>query len=257
LTVLGEAESAVASLPGFPALNKTMMAFRFFFAERAEVRSQSRTQALRCAMLCGALACVALDGALERFVYDEPQSRHLGLIEGVTYGDSGDGRVRQSIETALALLSEGMANGKTIAAQARDRLSDQLEAPRANVIAEHFMRETNAQHLYSVAKELEEWAFSPMSQEGPALSIEARTILGVFADFVVVKRTALPLAGAGATLRDSPTDHEDVAVKKQAIRLRKWQKNHDNIHCCDVDSFLRGADLNPRQSACMRRLTQT
>lgn len=211
LKVLGEAKSAVASLPGFPAFNKTMMAFRFF-AERAEVRPQYRTQALRCAMLCGALACVALDGALERFVYDEPQSRHQGLLEGVTYGDSGDGRIRQSIETALALLAEGMANGKTIAAQARDRLSDQLEALRADVIAEHFMRETNAQHLYSVAKELEEWAFSQKPQEGPTLSIEARTILGVFADFVVVTRTALPLSGTSATSRDSAAGHEEVAA---------------------------------------------
>lgn len=199
LKVLGEAKSAVASLPGFPAFNKTMMAFRFF-AERAEVRPQFQAQALRCAMLCSALACVALDAALERFVYDEPQSRHVGLLEGVTYGDAGDGRVRQSIETALGLLAEGMANGKAIAAQARERLSDQLKAIRADVIAEHFMRETNAQHLYPVAKELEEWAFSERPLEQPVLSIEARTILGVFADFVVVKRTALPLWGASATV---------------------------------------------------------
>ncbi|AXW61573.1 hypothetical protein CJO94_05990 [Ralstonia solanacearum] len=225
LKVLGEAKSAVASLPSFPAFNKTMLAFRFF-AERAEVRPQFRAQALRCAMLCGALACVALDAALERFVYDEPQSRHIGLLEGVTYGDAGDGRVRQSIETALGLLAEGMANGKAIAAQARDHLSDRLEAIRADVIAEHFMRETNAQHLYLVAKELEEWAFSQKPLELPVFSVEARTILGVFADFVMVKRTALPLSGANpsthsntlpsAGVEDSGTTGQTVATAEES-----------------------------------------
>ena len=192
LRVLGEAKSAVASLSGFPAFNKIMISFRFF-AERAEVRMQHREVAVRCALMTSGLACIALDSALERFVFENGDGRFDGLVEGVTYGDTGDGRVKMSIDMALSALSEGMQNGKAIAAQARAQLSKRLSEVRADVIAEHFMREHNAQHLFCVGKELDEAAHAiPLANSGP-LSLEARAILGVFADFVGVKRSALPI----------------------------------------------------------------
>lgn len=195
LRMLADAKSAVASRSGFPAFNKAMFVFRFF-AERAEVRVQHREQAIRCALLTSGLACIALDSALERFVYDNKEKRFSGLLEGVTYGDAGDGRARENIDTALAVLSEGIPNGKTISAQAREQLNRRLSEIRADVVAEYFMREHNAQHLFPVAKELDDVAHSNGSMETWRLSLEARSILGVFADFVGVKRSALPVGSA-------------------------------------------------------------
>ena len=190
--VLEDAKSAVASLNGFSAFNRTMIAFRFF-SERAEVRMQHKDIAVRCALLSAALACVAIDGALERYVFEEAESRYQGLEDGVMFGDSGDGRAKKSLESALVAISEGMENGRAIAAKAKDHLHMRLEALRADVIAEHFTRENNAQHLFTVAKELEETAHSKKPIEGCELSLEARSTLGVFADFTGVKRSVLPI----------------------------------------------------------------
>ena len=189
LRVLGDAKSAVASLPGFQAFNKTMFAFKFF-AERAEVRMQNRDIAVRCALLTAGLACIALDAALARFVFEDADRRLQGLIEGVHYGDAGDGRARKNLENAVSVLSEGMENGRAIAAKARANLDTRLGALRADVIGEHFMREHNAQHLFGAGKELDEAAHSI---EPRILPLEVRAILGVFADFVGVKRTTLPI----------------------------------------------------------------
>ncbi|MDE2076993.1 MAG: hypothetical protein KGI91_07960 [Burkholderiales bacterium] len=192
LRILGDAKSAVASLPGFPAFNRAMFAFRFF-GERVEVRVQHREVALRCALLSAGIACVALDIGLERFVFSDVDTRHEGLINGVIFGDSGDGRIQASIQTALEALSEGMQNGKAIAAQARQQLERRLKGVRAEVIAEYFMREQHAQHLFSAARELEAAAHTSGDPKRFVMSLETRSILGVFADFIGVKRSSLPI----------------------------------------------------------------
>ncbi|RRR99926.1 hypothetical protein EIP75_23515 [Aquabacterium soli] len=193
ISVVSEAKSAVASVGGFPAFNKAMLAFRFF-ASRAEVRTQHRDIAVRCALLTAGLACIALDSALEKFVFEEGERRYAGIVEGVTYGDGGDGRMRQSIDVALAALAEGMQNGRAIAAQAREQLTKRLAGVRADIVAEHFAREHNAQHLFPVAKEFDDYAHDVTPLSNRTLSIEARAILGVFADFCGVSRTVLPIA---------------------------------------------------------------
>ncbi|MDO8714453.1 MAG: hypothetical protein Q7K13_08255 [Polynucleobacter sp.] len=192
LRIIGEAKSAVACMGGFPAFNRAMFAFRFF-GERAEVRLQHRDIALRCALQAAALACISLDAGLERVVFEDGERRYSSIIDGINYGDDGDNRVLASIQSALAVLTEGLPNGRTVAAQAQDYFDQKIAGIRADIIAEHFSREHNAQHLFSVAKELDEAAHEHiLSNTG--LSVEARTVLGVFADFVGVKRTVLPMA---------------------------------------------------------------
>ena len=190
LKILGDAKSAVASMAGFPAFNRAMFAFRFF-GERVEVRVQHREAALRCSLLTAALACVALDAGLERFVFGDVDQRFNGIIDGVLYGDSGDGKVRTSIFSALEVVAEGLPNGKAIAAQAQDQFNQRLQDVRADIIAEFFMREHNAQHLFNVARELEFAAHTSGDPTRFQLSLEAKSILGVFADFSGIKRFAI------------------------------------------------------------------
>lgn len=193
LRVLGEAKSAVASLPGFPAFNRAMAAFKFF-AERVEVRVQYREAALRCALLSAGIACIALEGGLERFVFSDVEQRRRGLQNGVLFGDSGDGRSQASIQIALEAISESMQNGRAIAAQARQQLERRLEGVRSEVISEYFMREHNAQHLFAAARELEAAAHTAGDPKSFQMSIETRSILGIFSDFAGVKRASLPVA---------------------------------------------------------------
>lgn len=217
LRVLADAKSAVASLNGFPAFNKAMFAFRFF-SERAEVRTQNREQAIRCALLTAAISCIALDSAIEGLTFEDVNKKYQGLMNGVTYGDSGDGRVKQSFDMALSALAEGMQNGKAISAQARQNFDKRLSQIRAEIIAEYFSREHNAIPLFVVARELDEAAHSKESLENISLSIEARSILGVFADFIGVKRSTLPIGSAPIIVEtsspDEPTKQKDKGPER-------------------------------------------
>lgn len=212
LRIIGEAKSAVACMGGFPAFNRAMFAFRFF-AERAEVRLQHRDIALRCALQAAALACIALDAGLERTVFEEGDRRFASVIDGINYGDDGDGRVLSSVKSAMSVLTEGLPNGRTIAAQAQQHFEQKISGLRADIVAEHFAREHNAQHLFAVAKELDE-AAHVRAWNSSELSLEARSVLGVFADFVGVKRTVLPIASQAVS---QPAKVTPVASATPAI----------------------------------------
>jgi hypothetical protein len=210
LKQISDAKSAVVSLPGYPAFNKAIRSFRFF-AERAQTRPQHKEQALRGAYLSAALACIALDTALERVVYEDQTSRYVAIAAGVTYGDAGDAKVQNSIATVLSVLAEGMENGRVVARQAKDALDKMLETVRADIIAEHFSKEHNAGVLFAVAKELDDRAHSSDRSKIQALSTEAKSVLGVFADFVQAKRAALlnggtPEMPAVPTVKPAPEE---------------------------------------------------
>lgn len=147
LKQIAVAKSAVVSLAPYPAFNKAISSFRFF-AERAATRPQHREQALRGAFLSAALACMALDAALEKLAFEEPSTRHRLLYSGVTYGDGGDNRVQSSIDTVLAVISKGMRT----AGRLPDRPATRLKgcspkcAPRSSPSSS---RKSRTQHIFS------------------------------------------------------------------------------------------------------------
>ena len=217
---ISDAKSALISLQGYPAFNKAIAEFSFF-AERVETRPHHREQALRGAYLTAALACIALDSALERVVYDDQISRYQAIADGVTYGDAGDASVQRSIETVLDVITEGMENGRVISRQAQDALNKMFEKVRADIIAEHFTKERNASVLVPVAKELDDRAHRINPIEIQTLSPEAKSILGLYADFVQAKRGMLLNGGLSEGVREvqAKRDTEASEAKGESKRI--------------------------------------
>ena len=187
---LADVKSAVVSKEGYAAFNKAMAAFKFF-GERLETRPLHREQALRCSYLTGALACIALDGALERSLYKDRREKYREIAEGVTYGYAADARVRNGIDTVLDVIANGVENGSVVVRQIKDALEAMFGSVRADIVAEYFCRENNASVLFNVARELDDCAYAADWREGGLLSPEAKSVLGVLADFVEVRRTVL------------------------------------------------------------------
>ena len=190
LGCLADAKSALVSLNGYPAFNKAISSFQFF-ADRVGTRPKHKQQAVRSAYVTAGLACIALDSALEQTLYENPSRRYEAIANGVTYGDAGDAKVQNSIDTVLDVISSSMDNGRVISRQAKDSLDELFKNVRADIIAEYFSCEHNAASLFSVAKELDDRAHCADNKQVQVLSAEAKSVLGVFADFVQVKRGVL------------------------------------------------------------------
>lgn len=185
---LEDAKSSLISLNSFQSFNRIMMSFQFF-AERAEVRPQQWEIATRLSVFTASLACIALDASLEPFVFEGSQLRHKGIMQGVTYGDSGDEATTDRINKVLQLISENMENGRTLSLSIENRINTKFSEVRADIIAEYFARELHSQHLFLTARQLESLAHARSLNNADGLSIEARSILGVFADFTGVNRS--------------------------------------------------------------------
>ena len=190
LRQIEDAKSALISLASYQAFNRAMSGFRFF-AERAVTRPQHWEQAIRGAYITAAVACVALDSALQPSLYEGTRDRHRAITAGVTYGDTGDFRTQNSIRTILDIISSGIENGQVVARQAEGALNALFSSVRADIIAEFFSREHNASTLFDVAKELDDCAYGNDVKVINDLSTEAKSVIGVFCDFVKVKRSAL------------------------------------------------------------------
>jgi hypothetical protein len=211
---LEDAKSGLISLPGFAAFNRAMTSFAFF-AERIEIKPHYREPALRCTLLSAAIASIALDAALERVVFEEAPARYKAIAEGVTYGDSGDGRIQKSIGDVLALIEESMENGRVLARQARDHIDRRFGAVRADIVAEYFSREHNSSLLVTLARELEEMAHRRPAPQPASLSADARAVLGVLADFVRVRRHSV--IGTSNAERNSVTPDEQTVNAEQKM----------------------------------------
>jgi hypothetical protein len=194
---LEEAKSGLISLPSFQAFNRAISAFAFF-AQRIETRPHYAEQSFRCALLCASIACIALDAAMERVVFEDGPHRYKAITEGVTYGDSGDGRIQKSIGNVLALIEESMENGRVVARQAKTQIDKRFGAVRADIVAEHFSREHNSSQLVVLARDLDAAAHQRLVPQRSSLSVDARALLGIFADFVQVPRQLLVGSGAGS-----------------------------------------------------------
>ncbi|MEK9724535.1 MAG: hypothetical protein VW405_13770 [Rhodospirillaceae bacterium] len=148
---VSDIKSSVASSHGYPAFNKAMTAFKFF-GERVETRPQHKEQALRCVFVSASIACIALDSALERVLYEDLSHRFAAILSGVTYGDKGDLKTQTDINKILDVISSRMENGRVISQQVRQSLDRMLENIRADIIAEYFSREQHAASLFAAGK---------------------------------------------------------------------------------------------------------
>lgn len=247
---ISSAKSAVVSLAPYPAFNKAISSFRFF-AERAATRPQHREQALRGAYLSAALACMALDAALEKLAFEELSTRQRLLYLGVTYGDAGDNRIQSSIDTVLSVISNGIKNGRALARQTGDALQELFTEVRAEIIAEFFAKEQNSGLLFSAARELEFRAHARARSEMTALSIEAKSIIGVFADFVGAKRTALMSSDFVASSPNSASSSAFVpstpaAPKPVERTLADEPRNGSESANCKIEGGEQGSDASPK-----------
>ena len=218
LGALDRVKSAVVSSSPFHAFNAATGAFRFF-GERISTRTKFEDQARRCAAFAAALSCIALDRALEPLQFAEPSARRNAIRNGIAFGDTGNGQSVRTIRTVLDVIAEHVDGGKAVSARVRRFFDDLPDQSRADVVADHFAQDVASQKLFSVARELERWAFRGLATE-IELSVDARATLGVLADFTKVDRkNFLPLLIAKEASSNSSAANSGEATQSIAPKL--------------------------------------
>jgi hypothetical protein len=172
-----------------------------FFGEQAITaapKSEQAQVALRGFYSSCAFAAIGLDYVLADLAFRSQDQRRMALINGIRYGHTGTTEALATVRAAIALVRQHAPSGTSIAKQVERGFEHQAATISAEIIADYVARLSSADALYTVARELERNAYSIDIAHYDALSVEARSLLGVFIDFHGLSRERIANAMGGA-----------------------------------------------------------
>jgi hypothetical protein len=171
-----------------------------FFGEQtilAAPKSEQARVALRGFYSSCAYAAIGLDYVLADLAFRSQDERRAALINGIRYGHTGTTEALATVRAAIALVRQHAPNGNSIAKQVERGFEQQAANVSAETIADYVARLSSADALYTVARELERNAYKVDMVDYDALSVEARSLLGVFMDFHDLSREKIASTAVG------------------------------------------------------------
>jgi hypothetical protein len=171
-----------------------------FFGEQALLatpRSDQAHVALRGFYSASAYAAIGLDFVMADLAFKSQEERWTALVNGIRYGQTDTTEALGTVRAALGLVRQHAPNGNSIAKQVEREFELQAATVPAEIIADYVARLSSGEALYAVARELEKNAYKIELTHYDSLSTEARSLLGIFADFHQLSREKIANAGSG------------------------------------------------------------
>lgn len=169
-----------------------------FFGEQAILAAPSSVQAttaLRGFYSTSAYAAIGLDYVLADLGFRSQEERRTALTNGIRFGQTETTEALATVRAAIGLVRQHAPNGNSIAKQVELGFEQQAANVSAETIADYVSRISTADALHTVARELERNAYKLEMVHYDGLSVEARSLLGVFLDFHDLSREKLANAG--------------------------------------------------------------
>jgi hypothetical protein len=227
-SALLDARSSLLTSFGIHSANMALRVAGFFGEQAvlAALKSDQAQVALRGFYSAGAYAAIGLDFVLADLALQSHDDRRAALISGVRYGQTNLREALTPVRTAIGLVRQHVSNGGSIAAQVERGFDQQAARVPAEIIAEYVARLSATDALYTIARELERNAFKIDIVHYDALSVEARSLLGVFLDFHGISREKIANAARGSFAKQAPATHEATLFPEDALKSTK-SEGHD------------------------------
>jgi hypothetical protein len=171
-----------------------------FFGDQAIMAAPKSDQAqvaLRGFYSSCAYAAIGLDYVLADLAFRSQDERRTALINGIRYGHTDTTEALATVRAAIGLVRQHVPNGNSIAKQVERGFEQQAANVSAETIADYVARLSSADALYAVARELERNAYKIDMVHFDGMSVEARSLLGVFMDFHGLSREKIANAAVG------------------------------------------------------------
>lgn len=188
-----------------------------FFGEQAILaapRSIQANTALRGFYSTSAYAAIGLDFVLADLGFRSQEERRTALTNGIRFGQTDTTEALATVRAAIGLVRQHAPNGNSIAKQVELGFEQQAANVSAETIADYVSRISTADALHTVARELERNAYTAEMVHFDSLSVEARSLLGVFLDFHDLSREKLANAGTKSAALKPTEVVREVAVEE-------------------------------------------
>ncbi len=188
-----EARSSLLSGIGIQSANQNLVACGFFAdqAITAYRGSDTAATAVRLFYQCAAMAAISLDYVLSDLAFRSHDERRASIISGIRFGHTEPaGSTPPSVRAAVALARQYAENGASIAKQIEYGFATDADRIPAEIISDHVVKIGASDTLFNIAREVERASGKPSLPAFDALSVDAKSLIGVFLDFNQVAREA-------------------------------------------------------------------
>jgi hypothetical protein len=160
-----------------------------FFANKIIETTTRRDLATRCFYLLCSYISICIDYLLKDIAFLDHAPRTEELMNGFTYGSSGKGGTKKTIENALSLVEQYSDSDSLSVAKIRTKIERDLDNLGTNILAEYFSKPESFRPLVEIAKELELAAYQDKIIPFSELSLNLKSQVFVFLDFWKINRT--------------------------------------------------------------------
>lgn len=159
-----------------------------FLLEECIVSNRSSIACVRLLYTLTSYFLLTVDYSSRLLTHLDPNLRKASYDEGFRYGDAGQRRADEIVNTALQLLSDTSGTDIFSSTRLKEEITNQLSEYPAEMLAEYFSKSETLKHLFSAASELERLAYATtviMPHELPSAS---KAFLGLMCDFLKIDR---------------------------------------------------------------------
>jgi hypothetical protein len=202
-----EARASLLTGFGTQSTNQNLRASGFFAEQAilAQPKSDQAQIALRLFYLTSALAAVSLDYSLSDHAFRSQEDKKRLLINGIRFGHSEAHQAFLTVRAAIGLVRQYADNGKAVAIQIERGFDADAHRIPAEMISDHVAKISGTDALFNIARECERASFEIGLPSFDEMTIEAKSLLGVFLDFNGVSREKVASAWPkGAALSSKP-----------------------------------------------------
>lgn len=162
-----------------------------FLTEELLASAPSKKSALRLLYVSLSYFLIALDYTSRSLAQLDPSSRKADLAEGFRYGVAGKKAAKEVLDTAMRIVIGLSKDDAFSHARVEDEIRHQLSSYPAEVLAEYFAKPDTMKNLFSLARDLDQLAYSPDLRSLNELDTPIKSLFGLFCDFFGFDRKRL------------------------------------------------------------------
>ena len=215
---LDEVRFSIADRFGPSCANTALEGFRLFAAGAvgAHPSSPAARMAGRLAYLTAAISAAALDFASADHALRPSADRVRHMTDAIRFGANSEG-VLSNLRWAETAIREYAPNGAGVAQIVHEKFWSEFNAVPAEALAEIIVKQSNSEKLFTIAKALEQAAYSRRLVSFDYLDAEPKGFLAALLDFVDVSRPKFADAWHGQSAAEASSGSY-AEVRNETIR---------------------------------------
>lgn len=182
-----DAKSVLLTELNFSGCNR-LIDYAAFFAEKVASSPGNNSTPCRYLYFVSSLFLIAVDYTIQSIAFENHERKHELLRDGFRFGDRGPEGTKSLVNTAAALVSGYLSDGRALAEQLqRSVMSSYSELP-VGILADYFSRPEVSRSLFAMALKAESLAFERDFKTPDSLDPDLQGFLGVLLDFSGIER---------------------------------------------------------------------